>query len=219
MQSLWAPYKPRRYYFELVECGRRIALTVLAVFLLPGSAAQVAIEVVFAAVFIGVSDTLSPFADPLDAWLYRCGTWVIFFSMYLALLLKVDASDEESQSQVVFARVLIAAHVGLVLMVVSQAVLSFRRGLVAMRVLLPCETSRFSPNTIFDEMRLMMLLSQMNQNVQQVVEISRRSRYKRQAFFIVVAADTLPRSIDKYYGSISPRTRLVPNFEEWVDRC
>ncbi|CAM9161301.1 unnamed protein product [Ectocarpus sp. 13 AM-2016] len=133
MQNLWAPYKPNRYFFVLVECGRRIALTGLAVFLLPGSAAQIAIEVVFAALFMGVSDTLSPFVDPLDAWLYRCGTWVIFFSMYLALLLKVDASDEDSQSQVVFAKVLIAANVALVVMVVAQAGLSFRRGVDTMR--------------------------------------------------------------------------------------
>lgn len=108
-------------------------MTGLAVFLLPGTAAQVAIEVVLAVVFIAVSDTLSPFVDTLDAWLYRCGTWVVFFSMYLALLLKVDASDEDSQSQVVFAKVLIAANVGLVLIVVVQAVLSFRTGLAARR--------------------------------------------------------------------------------------
>lgn len=133
MRDLWAPYQPRRYYFEVVECGRRIALTGLAVFLLPGTAAQVAIEVVLAAVFIGVSEKLSPFVDPLDAWLYRCGTWVVFFTMYLSLLLKVDASNDDSQSQAVFAKVLIAAHVCMIFMVFVQAVLSFRRGLVAIR--------------------------------------------------------------------------------------
>lgn len=130
MRDLWAPYKPRRYYFEVLECGRRIALTGLAVFLLPGSAAQVALEVVLAAVFTGVSDVLSPFANPFDAWLYRTGSWVVFLSMYLALLLKVDASDEDSQSQAVFAKVLIAAHVGMVVVVAVQAALSMRRGLV-----------------------------------------------------------------------------------------
>ncbi|CAM9131339.1 unnamed protein product, partial [Hapterophycus canaliculatus] len=121
MRDLWSPYQPRRYYFEVVECGRRIALTGLAVFLFPGTAAQVALEVVLAAVFIGVSEKLSPFADPLDAWLYRCGTWVVFFTMYLGLLLKVDASDDDSQSQVVFAKLLIAAHVCMIVMVVVQA--------------------------------------------------------------------------------------------------
>lgn len=133
MRDLWSSYKPRRYYFEVLECGRRIALTGLAAFLLPDSAAQVAIEVVLAAIFMAVSDVLSPFADPFDGWLYRTGAWIIFFSMYLALLLKVDASDEDSQSQAAFAKVLIAAHVCMVLVVLVQAVLSVRRGLVTMR--------------------------------------------------------------------------------------
>ncbi|CAM9320875.1 unnamed protein product, partial [Sphacelaria rigidula] len=133
MRDLWAPYKSLRYFFEVVECGRRIALTGLAVFLMPGSSAQVAIEVVLAAVFIGLSDTLSPFADPFDASLYRCGNWVVFFSMYLALLLKVDASDEDSRSQVVFAKVLIAANICMIVMVVVQAVLILKRDLVVMR--------------------------------------------------------------------------------------
>lgn len=87
----------------------------------------------FAAVFIGISEMLSPFVNPIDAWLYRSGAWVIFFSMYLALSLKVDASDEESQSQGVFAKLLIAAHAGMVFMIVVQAVLSVKRGLVSMR--------------------------------------------------------------------------------------
>ena len=134
MRDLWEPYKPRRYYYEVVECGRRIILTGLGVFLFPGSAAQVALEVVFAAIFIAVSEMLSPFVDPMDAWLYRSGSWVVFFSMYLALLLKVDASDENSQSQEIFAGLLIAANAGLVLAVVVQAVVSVRKGLVGVSV-------------------------------------------------------------------------------------
>ncbi|CAM9729174.1 unnamed protein product, partial [Pylaiella littoralis] len=133
MRGLWAPYKPHRYYFEVVECGRRIALTGLAVFIYPGSAAQVALEVVLSAIFIGVSDLLSPFADPWDAWLYRVGAWVIFFTMFVALLLKVDASGEDSEGQEVFAGVLIAAHAGMVTTIVTQAMISVKRGLVAVR--------------------------------------------------------------------------------------
>lgn len=132
MRDLWAPYKPRRYYFEVVECGRRIALTGLAVFLYPGSAAQVALEVVLSAVSIGISEKLSPFVDPWDEWLYRSGEWVIYFTMFVALLLKVNASEEDSQSQVVFAGVLIAAHIGIVIAILVQAMLSVQGGVVLM---------------------------------------------------------------------------------------
>lgn len=133
MRDLWAPYKPHRYYYEVVECGRRMALTGLAAFLFPGSAAQVALEVLFAAIFIGLSEAFSPFVDPLDAWLYRSGTWVVFISMFLALLLKLDASDEDSQIQAVFAQVLISAYVVMVMVVLVQAALSVKRGLVSVR--------------------------------------------------------------------------------------
>ena len=129
IKDLWAPYKPSRYYYEVIECGRRIALTGLVVFIYPGSTAQVAIEALLAFVFSSLSEIISPFAEPLDAWLYRSGTWVIFLSMYLALLLKVDAADEDSHSQDVFAGLLIAAHGGMVLVVIANALMSALKGL------------------------------------------------------------------------------------------
>eukprot|EP00903_Cladosiphon_okamuranus_P016944 g15619.t1 len=129
MRDLWEPYKPRRYYYEVVECGRRIALTGLGVFLFPGSTAQVALELIFAAAFIAISDILSPFADPMDAWLYRSGMWVVYLSMFLALLIKVDVSDEDSQSQHIFAILLIAANACLILAIVVQAMVTLRKEL------------------------------------------------------------------------------------------
>lgn len=128
MRDLWEPYKPRRYYDEVVDCGRRIALTGLGVFLFPGSS-QVALEVVFAAVFLVLSEMISPFAAPMDALLYRSGTWVVFFGMCLALLLKFDPSGEDIDSQETFASILIAANVALVLIVLVQAMLSVKRDL------------------------------------------------------------------------------------------
>ena len=120
IKDLWAPYKRSRYYYEIIECGRRIALTGLAVFIYPGSTAQVAIEALLAIVFYSISEILSPFAESLDAWLYRSGTWVIYLSMYLALLLEMDTADEDSQSQDVFAGLLIAAHGGMILVVTAN---------------------------------------------------------------------------------------------------
>ena len=128
IKDLWAPYKRSRYYYEIIECGRRIALTGLTVFIYADSTAQVAIEALLAVVFFSISEILSPFAEPLDAWLYRCGTWVIFLSMYLALLLKVEAADEDSYSQHVFAGLLIAAHGGMLLVVIADALLSALKG-------------------------------------------------------------------------------------------
>ncbi|CAN0158848.1 unnamed protein product, partial [Ascophyllum nodosum] len=81
IKGLWAPYKPSRYYYEVIECCRRITLTGLVVFIYPGSTAQVAIEALLAFVFSSLSEIISPFVEPLDAWLYRSRTWVIFLRM------------------------------------------------------------------------------------------------------------------------------------------
>ncbi|CAN0526923.1 unnamed protein product, partial [Scytosiphon promiscuus] len=68
-RALWAAYKPSRYYYEVVECGRRIVLTGAAVFVLPNTAEQVAIVLFFAVVFMLVSESLSPFQSKSDTWL------------------------------------------------------------------------------------------------------------------------------------------------------
>ena len=135
IKDLWVPYKRSRYYYEVIECGRRIALTGLAVFIYPGSTAQVAIEALLAVIFAYISEILSPFAEPLDAWLYRSGTSITFLSMYLALLLKMDTTDEDSPSQDVFAGFLIAAHVGMVLVVIANAILSGMKGFREVRAI------------------------------------------------------------------------------------
>lgn len=128
IRGLWAPYKPNRYYYEVIECCRRVALTGLAVFIYPGAAAQVAIEALFAVVFYTVFEMQRPFVGALDAWLYRSGSWVIYLSMYFALLLKVDTSQDDHSSQDVFAALLIAAHVCMVIVVIIQSILSGMKG-------------------------------------------------------------------------------------------
>ena len=108
-----------------MECFRRFALTGLAVFIYPESSAQVAVVLLLAAVFMVVSEILAPFKRPIDMWLYRMGHYVVFASMFLALLLRVDVSNEREQSQEVFSGVIIIAHAVMLLVVVAQGLLVF----------------------------------------------------------------------------------------------
>ena len=65
---------------------------------------------------------------------------MLFLSMYLALLLKMDAADEDSHSQDVFAGLSIAAHGVMIFIVMTNALLvhceriSGRQGLRDVRV-------------------------------------------------------------------------------------
>lgn len=119
--SLWAAYRPSCFYYEVVEYGRRIVLTGATVFIMPGTAEQIAIVLLLAVVFMFISESLSPFKSKLDMWLYRWGNGVILASMYVALLLKVDITAEGSRSAASITALLIAANVFLIITVLVQS--------------------------------------------------------------------------------------------------
>ena len=121
-QGIWSAYKPSRYFYEIIEFGRRITLTGVAVFVIPGSSAQIAIVLLLAVVFLFISESLSPFSKSTDMGLYRWGNGIVLGSMYVALLLKFDVSaEEEDDALSAFAGVLVAANVFMVFAVVVQS--------------------------------------------------------------------------------------------------
>ncbi|CAM9095604.1 unnamed protein product, partial [Laminaria digitata] len=119
--SLWVAYRPSCFYYEVVECGRRIALTGIAVFVFPGSAAQIAVVLLLAVVFSFISESMQPFEEKVEMWLYRWGNGVVLASMYVALLRKADVSGDDSRTQSAFAGVLIAANVFMIVAVLVHS--------------------------------------------------------------------------------------------------
>eukprot|EP00903_Cladosiphon_okamuranus_P012632 g11818.t1 len=120
--GLWEPYRPERFYYEVVECGRRVMLTGVVVFIFPNDAAQVAITMLITFFFFGVFEVLSPYKSESDMWLSRGGHALVFLSMFYLLLLKVDVSGERDESQAAFAGLFVAGHVLMVLAIVVEVV-------------------------------------------------------------------------------------------------
>lgn len=120
--SLWEPYRPDCFYYEVIECGRRIVLTGVVVFIYPNDTAQIAITIINSFFFFVVSEVLSPYKSASDTWLSRSGHILIFFSMFDVLLLRVDVSQESSESQHIFAGVLVTGHVVMIVAVVVEAI-------------------------------------------------------------------------------------------------
>ena len=116
-QELWAPYRPDVYYYEIVECFRRVTLSGAVVFIFPNTAGQVATGVLLAMMFAAVLVVLDPYVSRWHTWLARSSHAVVILSLYLALLQRVDGFSDESSSQHVFAGVLVALNCGLVLAV------------------------------------------------------------------------------------------------------
>ena len=120
---IWKPYKPQHFYYEVVECGRRVLLTGVAVFFYPNTASQIAVTLALAVIAGFVSESIAPYQSKWDAWINRIGHVVVFVSMFLALLLKIDVSDENTKSQKTFEIILVAAHGCMILAVIMETVL------------------------------------------------------------------------------------------------
>lgn len=126
IDSLWAPYRPSCFYYEVIECGRRIMLTGVVVFIYPNDTAQIAITIVLSFFFFVVSEVLSPYESKSDKWLSRSGHILIFFTMFDVLLLRVNVSRESSESQNILAGVFVAGHAAMIAAVVGEAIVLWR---------------------------------------------------------------------------------------------
>lgn len=110
---LWGGYISVYFYWEVIECMRRLLMTGVIVFLFPGTAAQLSITCLFALLSIFVIAMNRPHIDKFDFQLYMSGTALIFLSMYLGLNMKVNVGGETAQGQAAFSALLIVLHVAM----------------------------------------------------------------------------------------------------------
>ena len=118
--SLWSPYKPSVFYFEVIECARRVLLAGVVVFFNPGTASQIAVALILAFAFAIISESLDPYTSKWDTWLSRAGHVVVFVSVYVALLWKVDVSTERHDSQQAFEVILVIFNACMIATVVIE---------------------------------------------------------------------------------------------------
>ncbi|CAM9924542.1 unnamed protein product, partial [Ectocarpus sp. 4 AP-2014] len=117
---LWQAYRPSRYYYEVIECARRLLLTGCLVFILPNSAGQAGVACVLSVATVALFITLRPFADSSDDRLYILGAILIFLSMFVSLVPKIEIADGDDQSETVVSWLLILLSLTLWLMAFMQ---------------------------------------------------------------------------------------------------
>lgn len=130
--NIWGTYRPSRYYYEVVEFCRRMTLTMASVFLIPNTVNQITIVLSLGVAFLFLSESMSPFENRRDMKLYRWGNGVVLASMYVALLIKANNSNDKSGLVSVFGVVLIIANVFMVVSVLIQTVLAAKAWHVTM---------------------------------------------------------------------------------------
>ena len=124
ISDLWKSYKPSRFYYVVIECGRRVVLIGVAIAIENDSATQIAAILMLAFMFTVLEEGLAPYKSKLDAWISRLGHAVVVLSMYLALLLKLDISDDSKDSQRSFGDMLIFFHVLMILTAIAETTLT-----------------------------------------------------------------------------------------------
>ncbi|KAG5181501.1 hypothetical protein JKP88DRAFT_246247 [Tribonema minus] len=98
-------------YAAVQECGRRLLLTGVMVFVAPGTPGQLAAGCVFAVLSLLALALCAPHADALDGQLYTGGCVVIFLTALAALLYRLDAALPDPQDRSVVGAVLFALNV------------------------------------------------------------------------------------------------------------
>lgn len=124
MRDLWKPYKQDRIFYEVIECTRRVMLTGVIVFIYPDTVAQIGTTFLIALVFFAASEALDPYEDAQDCWVSRFGHLIVLLSMFVALMLKVDVSDEPEVGEGTYDIVLTGANVCVLIAIAGESVAS-----------------------------------------------------------------------------------------------
>jgi hypothetical protein len=130
---LWKSYTPNMYYWEVIECVRRLLLTGAIVFIAPGTSAQAAVACVLAVASLTIAVYCRPHAEALDGQIYTVGAVIIFLSMFLSLAMKTNVSTETHSSQDAFAVVLVVLNVVMIIVAVVQVGLVGHRAITSSR--------------------------------------------------------------------------------------
>ncbi|CAM9929388.1 unnamed protein product, partial [Phaeothamnion confervicola] len=121
---LWRPYRAPLFYWEVVECGRRLLLTGVLAFILPGSPGQSAVACLLAVVTLAVYAAFWPLEDRLDGYAYVLSCFTIFAVMFLGLVMEAEVSGDTNGSGTVLAMLVVVLTVFLVAAVLLQLVLA-----------------------------------------------------------------------------------------------
>jgi hypothetical protein len=87
LNMLWEPYKNEYWYWEVIECYRRIILTSLVSIISPGSPLQSLSAILFTLIFIRLYAYFLPYAEHSDNILAELGQAQVFVTFFIALII------------------------------------------------------------------------------------------------------------------------------------
>ena len=122
IRELWKPYRKDVYYYEVIECLRRVTLSGVVVCFTPSSTKQIVVTFLAALLFYVVSEGLHPYNQWQEAWVSRIGHLLTLLGIYLALLPKIE---EQGRGGEVLGWALVVGNSIMIFSVVVQSVMAF----------------------------------------------------------------------------------------------
>eukprot|EP00981_Chlorochromonas_danica_P002442 scaffold471_cov318-Ochromonas_danica.AAC.33 len=124
IKLLYDSYVPKRWYFELFDCARRLLLGAIPVLVLPGSTLQVIIVLLISLVSVATFMHFSPYIHVHDNNLAVMAQWSITLVLISALIIKVEAMSSSENYEglgVVLVIINITIFVTAVLMIIMRS--------------------------------------------------------------------------------------------------
>eukprot|EP00519_Triparma_laevis_P011672 CAMPEP_0182513664 /NCGR_PEP_ID=MMETSP1321-20130603/34400_1 /TAXON_ID=91990 /ORGANISM="Bolidomonas sp., Strain RCC1657" /LENGTH=700 /DNA_ID=CAMNT_0024720721 /DNA_START=124 /DNA_END=2226 /DNA_ORIENTATION=+ len=123
---LWGMYEPHMWWFEIFECVRRLSMTGMLIFVAPGSASQIVAAMLLSILSIVSFVHWRPYVYEEDDDLAIACQLSIFFTIFGALLIRVEVDKDDEYDGETFGQVLIGVNLIAVLMLSTNF---FRRPL------------------------------------------------------------------------------------------
>ena len=117
-QFLFDSYLPKCWYFEIVECFRRLALTALPILFLRSSVVQIVLVLLVSLAFAALYMTLHPYERRSDNSVAILSQWAVSLTVVGALCMKVNSTSQNGDE---FDSLLVAV----ILIVVNSAIFVF----------------------------------------------------------------------------------------------
>ncbi|GMH59300.1 hypothetical protein TL16_g02801 [Triparma laevis f. inornata] len=117
---LWDEYIDKYWWLEVFDCVRRLSQTGLLIFIFRGKASQVVVAMIISAISVALYINWKPFVKHTDNQLAIISQAAIFFTLFAALLTKVEIDKRDNYDMEMFGYLLIAVNVLVIFLFICQ---------------------------------------------------------------------------------------------------
>lgn len=124
IKNLYDSYTPKRWYFELFDCARRLCLGAVPVLIFRGSTLQIIIVLIISLFSVATFMHFSPYIHSHDNTLAVLAQWSITLVVISAMIIKVEAIEADGDHTDGLGVVLIFLNVAVIGVAIMSALLN-----------------------------------------------------------------------------------------------